>query len=391
MDQGLLGCGSPLFAFAGGGSGGHLYPALAVCDAIRSRLPDARFVFFATNRPVDRKILEAHGKDFVAQELPAFSMMPWRWPGVMTAVRRAGQLCRERFDEDPPALVLGSGGLACLPPVREAQRRGVPTAILNPDAIPGRANRFLAGSVSVVLVQWEETLVHLPGRASGEVTGCPIRPEFNGTDRLRGLERFQLNPERRTLLITGASQGARTVNTAAMANKDTIGAVPGWQVLHLTGEADYDMVRAGYKDATFPVKVLSYTEFMADAIAAADLVVSRAGASTLAEITAVGRASILMPYPFHRDQHQMSNARCLVRQSAARLVRDQVEAEPNAAALGDALRALMSDDPLRESMAAASRRMGRGNAAHAIAQRLLDLASRRVSGTPSTETVEAAC
>lgn len=391
MDQGPLDHGSPLFAFAGGGSGGHLYPALSVCDAIRSRLPGARFVFYATKRPVDRKILEAHGKDFVAQELPAFSMLPWRWPGVMAAVRRATSLCREQFDEDPPALVLGSGGLACLPPIREAQRRGIPTALLNPDAIPGRANRFLAGSVDAVLVQWEETLVHLPRRASGEVMGCPIRPEFNGADRRGGLERFQLDPERRTLLITGASQGARTVNAAAIASKDVIGAVPGWQVFHLTGDADFDLVRAGYEGSTFPVKVLAYTEHMADAIAASDLVVSRAGASTLAEITAVGRASILMPYPYHRDQHQMSNARCLVRQSAARLVRDQIEPEPNAAALAEALGALMSDDNLRESMASSSRRIGRGSAAHAIAQRLLDLAARRGARAPLSETVEAAC
>ncbi len=152
----------------------------------------------------------------------------------------------------------------------------------------------------------------------------------------------------------------------------------------MTGDPAYEEVRAAYAGRSIRASVLSFTEHMAEALGAADLVVARAGASTLAEITAVGRASILMPYPYHKDQHQLANARCLVRASAARIVHDKVDPARNGPALREVLGHLMSDDEQRGFMAAAARRLGRGHAAAQIAGHIVELTE--ASGvTPSSK------
>jgi len=382
--------GAPLIAFAGGGTGGHLYPALAIADALRQRVPNVRFVFFGTQRRIDDRILAREDCEVVSQVLPPLSRLPWRWPKVYLGFRHSSQTCRSRFDMDPPMVVIGTGGLASVPAVREAVHAGIPTAILNPDALPGKANRRLATLVDVVFAQWEDTALHLPARAKVVVSGCPVRPEFNRADRAGGILRFGLDPRLKTLLVTGASQGAKTINEAVVAQLGFLESRPGWQILHLTGETDHDEVRRGYEGRPIKRVVAPYTDHMADALAAADLVISRAGASTLAEITALGRPSILMPYPYDKHQHQMGNARCLARASAARIVRDAVEPTMNGPALRQALEPLMADDDQRASMAAAARRIGRGHAASDIAEHLLRIAEHP-SITPLRESVEAAC
>lgn len=394
---------SPLIAFAGGGTGGHLYPALAIAASLRRRLPRARFVFFGTQRPIDERILtsEEHRQlepdsevpafPLVAQTLPPLRPAPWRWPGIYRGYRKSTLLCRERFQTDRPAVVVGTGGLGSVPAVREAARMGIPTVLLNPDAIPGRANRYLAGSADVVFAQWDETTNHFPSSTRVVVCGCPIRAPFNRANRSSGLKRFGLDEDRRTLLVTGASQGARTVNEAVVANLPFLLTKDDWQILHLTGHTDYEEINEAYDrlrqsgdGKRLRATVLAFTEQMADALSAADLVVARAGASTLAEITAVGRASILIPYPHHRDQHQRANARCLVRASAARIVHDKVDSAVNGASLRVVLEQLMGDAATRESMAAAARRLGRGQAAAQIADYIAGLPGIPAAQPPLT-------
>jgi UDP-N-acetylglucosamine--N-acetylmuramyl-(pentapeptide) pyrophosphoryl-undecaprenol N-acetylglucosamine transferase len=369
----------PLFAFAGGGTGGHLYPAIAVAEAIRQRQPDARIVFFGTRRRIDRQILDRVECEFVPQELPPLSWVPWRVVNAFLGFRKACQACRERFIVDRPVVVIGTGGMASVPPVREAARAGIPTALFNPDALPGRANRHLARVSGCVFAQFEETIAHFPRGVQVVVSGCPVRPEFQTATRGGGVERLGLDPNRKTLLITGASQGARTVNQAVVATADYLAAQRDWQVLHLTGVADFELVSAGYRGRGVPVKIVAYTEQMAEAMAAADLIVSRAGASTLAEIIAVGRASILIPYPFHRDQHQLVNARCLARVGGARIVNDAIDPVANAPALRAALDELMRADDVREKMGRAARSVGGqgGGTAEVIADRLLEMSGLR--------------
>ncbi len=381
---------SPLVVFAGGGTGGHLYPALAVAEALRQKIPRVRFLFFGTQRPIDQQVLgsEGDGKTdlaLVRQKLPALARAPWRWPAIYNGFRVSSRLCRERFEVERPAIVIGTGGLGSVPAVREASRMGIHTALLNPDALPGRANRYLARMSDTVFVQWEEALAQFPASLKVLVTGCPVRSSFNVATREDGLARFGLPESRKTLLITGASQGARTVNEAAVANLEFFAGLEGWQIIHLTGHSEFEEVHAAYTRLGAKLadraKVLPYTDQLSEALAAADLVVARAGASSLAEITALGRASILMPYPHHRDLHQLANARCLVRASAARIVHDKIDSSVNGPALRSVLEQLMSDDAGREAMAASAKRLGRGQAASKIADYVADLPEVRVLRT----------
>jgi len=199
-----------------------------------------------------------------------------------------------------------------------------------------------------------------------------------------------LRTDRKTLLVTGASQGARSINEAIVSTLDLVESLLDWQILHLTGEKDHADMAAAYRNRSVAAVVLPYTDHMADALSAADLVVSRAGASTLAEITAAGRPSILMPYPYHRDQHQFANAKCLARVSAARIVRDAIDPAINGPVLRGLLKELLVDGGARRAMASAARSIGRGNAAAVIAEQVLRLAEKPVA-KGARESVEATC
>ena len=195
-----------LVVFAGGGTGGHLYPALAIADALRGRLPDVRFLFFGTQRQIERRILDRAGFDLIQQPLPPLRLAPWHWAGILLEYRRSSRLCASHFDADRPAIVIGTGGFGSVPPVGKAARAGIPTVLLNPDALPGRANRYLAAKADVVFAQWKQTFDHMPHSTPVVACGCPVRAEFNHASREAGIQRFGLDSDRKTLLVTGASQ-----------------------------------------------------------------------------------------------------------------------------------------------------------------------------------------
>lgn len=362
-----------LIVFAGGGTGGHLYPALAIAEALRVLQPHIRFRFLGTQRPIDRRILGGGDYDLIQQPVVALRAAPWRWPRILLGFRQASRLCRRTFERDRPDVVIGTGGLGSVPAVRQAVRMGIPTALLNPDALPGRANRHLGHSVDLIFAQWEEALDHFPSSAQVIVCGCAVREAFTSATRDEGIAHFGLDGQRKTLLVTGASQGAQTINQAVLANLDLLESLAGWQVLHLAGEENFEAVRQAYEGRALRVAVVPFTDRMAEALAAADLVVARAGASSLAEFTVMGRPSILMPYPFHRDRHQFANARCLVRALAARILVDKIDPALNGPALRELLEPLLTDDARRTAMAAAALAVGRQDAAQTIARRILGL------------------
>jgi UDP-N-acetylglucosamine--N-acetylmuramyl-(pentapeptide) pyrophosphoryl-undecaprenol N-acetylglucosamine transferase len=366
----------PWFVIAGGGTGGHLYPGLAVAGSIQSLQPDFEVSVFGTSRPIDRKLTEPRGYELVSQDVQAFPSRPWQWPGFLAAWFRSVKRARERFIKRPPAMVLGLGGYAAGPPVVAAAKLGIPTAIFNPDAVPGRANRRLGSRVDRIFVQWDKTADYFPKAHTVVCTGCPVRPVFATATREQGCRAIKLDPDRNTLLVTGASQGAHSINATIMELFDLWRVAEGWQIIHLTGPSDLEMCREKYKENGIDARVFAYTEHMAYCMAAADLVISRAGASTLAEITAMSLPSILMPYPFDRKRHQNANAKILVDEGAAILVEDANDPKVNASRLRDELRDLMRSDESRRRMARSAGALGRIDAAETIASQLFEMAHR---------------
>ena len=364
----------PLIVLAGGGTGGHLFPAVAVAEAIQQANREVELLVLATDRPLDRAILEATTIAWRPQPVRPLPERPWRFPAFYLAWRRSLGLVRQLMQRHRPAAVLGTGGYGAGPPVRAARLLDVPTALLNPDRLPGRANRHLASWAKTVFAQWPQSAAAFPPSVDVRAVGCPVRRAFREATRAEGVVKFGLDPDRKTLLITGASQGARTVNRAMVCLLGRLAGHRAWQVLHLSGELDYAEVRQAYTAAGLAGTVLAFTDSMAHAMAAADLVVSRAGASTLAELTCMGLPSVLVPYPFDRQRHQLANARVLSEAGAAVLVDDQIDPQRNAALLGPTLDALMGDPGKLEAMSLAARQLARPDAAEAIAKDLLELA-----------------
>lgn len=353
---------------AGGGTGGHLYPGIAVADALHDRLPDAVSVFLCTTRDIDRVILEPAGFEFLPQPIvpPRRSvgglLKFWKsWRDTKDMVRR---VLRERR----PAAVVGLGGYAAGVAVKLAALHRIPTVLLNPDVIPGKANQYLMRYAKAVCCQFAAPQ-HVPAehRNKLKVTGCPIRRDIRRLPpREQAAARLELDPMLHTLVITGASQGAMTVNEAMLALAGTI-TLNGWQILHLAGREHGETVRRGYRERSVAARVIDFTPAMADVWAVTDLALSRAGASSCAELTACGVPSILMPYPFHRDLHQRANAQTLADAGAAVLVDDEKDAAKNAAKLRPILESLLYDAPKRQAMSDAARRLGRPDAADAVA------------------------
>jgi UDP-N-acetylglucosamine--N-acetylmuramyl-(pentapeptide) pyrophosphoryl-undecaprenol N-acetylglucosamine transferase len=359
------------FIFAGGGTGGHLFPGLAVAAAVRRLEPSSSILFYTTDRGLDSELLERSGFTQVRQTVRPFTLRPLRLPAFVLAWRASVRVALASMRNPRPRAVLGLGGYAAGPAVVAARKLGIRCAILNPDAAPGLANRFLARRADLVVTQWEASRPHFSSRTPVQAWGCPIRSEFSTTARDHGRARFTLDLDRPVCLVTGASQGARSVNrTLPLVWPAFLRDHPDWQLLHLSGAADELETRAAYAAAGIDARVLAFTHDMPAALAAADVVISRAGASTLAELCALGRPSILLPYPFHRDHHQRANAQVLVRTGAALLVNDERDPLRNRDPLLAALRHVAPDNA-REAMAAAARRLARPQAAERVARWML--------------------
>ena len=273
--------------------------------------------------------------------------------------------------------MLGLGGYAAGVAVKLAAQRGVPAAVLNPDVVPGKANQYLMQYARRVFCQFEATARYIrsdENRQKVDVTGCPIRSDISHLpDRDAAASRLSLDPRLNTLVVTGASQGAQTVNDAVI---EMLGGVTvhGWQILHLAGKDHAPAVRDGYRNLTaVPARVIDFTPAMADVWAVADLAISRSGASSCAELTACGVPSVLLPYPYHKDQHQRVNAKVLEDAGAAVLLDDVKDRRKNAERLKPTVESLMYDGEKRREMAGAARKLGKPNAAGNVASVLTSM------------------
>ena len=301
---------------------------------------------------------------------------PLRLPQFAGAFNSATARVRKLMRRRRPRVVLGLGGYASVPAVWAAHRARVPVAMLNIDRVPGKANKVLAYMADRIWLQWAESAEFFKRKKrSLAVIGCPIREQIFSENRLAALAHFGLSPDRRVLVVTGASQGAQSINFAVLALLDKLETLADdWQIIHVTGPVGSDRVSAAYAGRRMTHVVIDFADQMGWLYAAADLVIGRAGASSLAEFAATGCPSVLMPYPYHGDHHQRLNAEILTRRGAAVIVDDQITAEKNAPPLWAALEPLLTNPARLEKMAAASRSLGIRDAADRIAGQLCSMA-----------------
>ena len=354
---------------AAGGTGGHVIPALVVARELCARHPDGEVLFVGTRRGVETRLVPQAGFPVEFLEVGALQGQSVRarrktLTQLPRAVWKSGQIL-ERFQ---PHVVLGVGGYAAGPVMLAAALAGVPLAVLEPNAVPGLANRWVAPYVRRAFLAFTEAVSYF-GAGRSLVVGTPVRAEF-----------FQVKPKRHeppfTVLIFGGSQGARSLNRAAM---EALPRLAQWKdaplLLHQTGESEYNAVRECYAKHAARGEVFPYIEAMPETFARADLVVCRAGANTVAELAAAGRAAILVPFPAAANQHQLRNAEALERLGAARVVLDR---ELNGERLADALQELLGSPEKLARMEAAMRRAARPDATARIVEEIEKLA--RASG-----------
>ncbi len=308
----------------GGGTGGHLFPALAVQAALTRRRPEATVLFVGALEGVEATILPRLGLGFRGLRVRQVKGRGWRGQamallGLPLVVRQAAQLVREFGAQ----VILGVGGYASFPTVLAARVLRIPAVIHEQNAFPGLANRWLGKVASAVAVSFEAAAGFFPaGHVS--VTGNPVRAEIRPGDARKARERFELLPERFTVLIFGGSQGAHRINVGSVeALSRLAGLRDQIQFLHGTGERDLPEVRRAYEQGGFRARVEAFFQDMATAYVAADFVIARAGASTIFELAAVGKPALLVPYPYAANDHQRLNAEAMVRAGAAWTVPDQ--------------------------------------------------------------------
>jgi UDP-N-acetylglucosamine--N-acetylmuramyl-(pentapeptide) pyrophosphoryl-undecaprenol N-acetylglucosamine transferase len=312
-----------------GGTGGHLFPGLAVAEELRRR--GCRVTLMISPKDVDQQaIASVSGMDVVT--LPAVGLNRGSFIRFASGFWKSYNQARRLFAQQRPDIVLAMGGFVSAPPIVAGKRCGAKTFIHESNSIPGRANRWLARLVDGAFVYFSTAAPQLRAKRI-EVSGMPVRPQFlRPLTESKARAELGLTPDSPLLLVMGGSQGATKVNDLALTSAPILQeAVPDLQFMHLTGVRDVEKVRAEYATYNIPASVHSFFDNMGTALAAADVAVSRAGASSLAELAARQLPSVLIPYPTAADNHQHFNARAFVQSGAARMLQQETATPPQLA------------------------------------------------------------
>jgi UDP-N-acetylglucosamine--N-acetylmuramyl-(pentapeptide) pyrophosphoryl-undecaprenol N-acetylglucosamine transferase len=364
------------FVIAGGGTGGHLFPALAVGEVLLEHGHEV--LIFISEKDVDALATKDRG-EFRFEKLPSIGMPRLFSPAILGFLKRFNDSlapCRRLYRKFQPHAVLGMGGFTSTAPILAGRMRKIPTFVHESNAIPGKANRLNARMTDAVLLGFEDCARYFPN-SRFQVTGTPIRKSLaQRVPREEALAAFGLSPERKTLLIMGGSQGARGINEAAIKALPQIKDLP-FQVIHLTGPNDEQMAAANYRREEIPAHVAAFCHQMELAYSAADLALSRSGAASLSELSHFGVPSLLIPYPFAAENHQVLNAAIFARQGAAVVVEQgQVSVETFAREIG----ALLRDDDRLKTMSHSARALAPEDAARTVAATVENAAEARAGG-----------
>ncbi len=344
--------------FTGGKTGGHVFPAIAMAKEFKKRFPHSQICFVGTKEGMEAKIVPQYGfellfiqtkglsrRSYLSNLLLGFYLLKGFYQAYTTLNRRK------------PNLVVGTGGYVSFPVVFVAGLKRIPVMLQEQNSYPGISTRFLAHFADKVCLSYADSLKYFRTSEKIRMIGNPIRVDITLKERNQAIKKFGLVEGTKTVFVFGGSQGAHSINLAILKCLDLLN--PGWQILWQTGESDYSEISSKVKEKEFKCVVLPFIEDMGSAYAASDIVVSRAGALTLAEITACGKPSILIPFPFATADHQRYNAEALQKQEAARMI---LQKDLTPEMLAQEIDALLSNEERLSNMAKQSKKMGRPEA-----------------------------
>ncbi len=359
--------------FAGGGSGGHISPGLAIAERLKELDPESQAFFLCSQRSIDKVMLDEAGAKYTSVPASPPSIHPIKAMRFLLNFRRSKRNARKIFRELGVTYVVALGGFVAAPVVSAARACRIPILLINLDNPPGKANRWMARRCQDVVTAIE--LPELP-KFTKHLVGMPVRRRALAPPSEEGStchSQLGLNPNRRTLLITGASQGSASINKfiIAMAEREP-DVFDGWQILHLAGSGSCEDLEVRYEAVGIPARVLPFLHEMGLAWGSADLAISRAGASSVAEAAGNTVPTIFLPYPYHRDMHQKFNAQQMVDMGGALLVTDEVDLEANLKGIGLELRQLMTNPHKLKTMRSVLQENVPPDAALIVAEMLIE-------------------
>src|SRR5881392_4172753 len=345
-----------------GGTGGHLFPGIAVAEVLRDRGHDVMLLI--SEKDIDALAVSGH-TNFRVEKLPTVGLPSPFSPAFFGFVRRFYEslsLCRSLYRKFKPQVILGMGGFTSTAPVLAGRIRGITTFIHESNAVPGKANRLTARMVHAVMLGFKECAPFFP-KTHTEVTGTPVRNELVRLDRRVARRKLGLDEDLPTLLVMGGSQGASGINQALIKSLPFLQGVP-LQVIHLSGARDERLVADNYRRENVPAYIGAFHHQMEEVYSAADLVVARAGAASLAEFAAFSLPGILIPFPYAADDHQTRNAEIYAHADAAILLK---QSDLSGDLLVRHLNDLIGNAARLSKMAANSARLAPKNAAEIVA------------------------
>ncbi|MGB7062992.1 MAG: undecaprenyldiphospho-muramoylpentapeptide beta-N-acetylglucosaminyltransferase [Candidatus Zixiibacteriota bacterium] len=364
--------------FAGGKTGGHIFPAIAMALEFKKRYPQSQLVFVGAEGGMEERIVPHYGfrlsliqtkglsrRSYLSNLLLAFHLLK----GLYQA--------QKILNQEKPSLVVGTGGYVSFPAVMLACLKNIPTMIQEQNSYPGISTRILARFVDKVCLSYSRSLRYFPAGKKFSLIGNPIRENLIRKEKSAALAEFGLVADKKTIFVFGGSQGSHALNQTFLRCLDLL--KPDWQILWQTGERDFPEISPKVKEKKIAAAAYPFIQDMGSAYAASDLVISRAGALTLAEITACGKPSILIPFPFATADHQRHNAEALEREGAARMI---LEKNLSAERLAAEISSLLSDETELKQMAERSGKMGKPQAASMLVEemeRLLRATKKGVS------------
>ena len=351
---------------SGGGTAGHINPALALAEVLKER--ECEVFFAGTPHGVESRLVPQAGLPFKAFEASGFNRNhPTTIFSGVAKIARSTKAARAWFSEVKPDVVVGFGGYVSIPVARAAEKAGIPVVLHEQNSVMGMANKYLAAKAAAVCVTYECSARDVPDASRVHVTGNPVRSSIFSASRDEGRAMLGVPEDARMLLVFGGSLGARHINEAFVAMKDDLLARPDLHVVHITGPKEYDAVCAALNltdDEAARWHVMGYQDRMGETLAATDAVVSRAGATSLAEISALAIPALLVPFPYATEDHQTTNARAYVEAGCAYMMPDDALASDEFKAK---VAALVDDEQVRARMREAARGQKTADAARLLA------------------------